>query len=439
VKSNVANVAWGDYDNDSDLDILLIGNSGPGSRITKVYENMGDGTFTEDQAASAVLTDVKGDVAWGDYDNDGDLDILLAGAIGQGNRITKVYENTGGGTFVENEAASSVLVDIMFSSVTWGDYDNDGDLDILLAGCNNYTSLCIERIAKVYENTGEGTFSENVAASAVLADVSGGEVAWGDYDNDGDLDILLTGYDGSNRLTKMYENTGGGMFSENQAASAVLTDVRHGDIAWGDYDNDGDLDILLIGGGASQHIATVYKNLGDGTFTEDQAASTVLTGVKGDVAWGDYDNDGDLDILLTGDDGQGNRIAKVYRNNSCTTNIPPSAPADLSAAVSEQTVTLSWSAPTPLDYTTPHPGLTYNLRIGSSPGQSDVLAPMSCVGSCGVSGDGYPQIPRLGWVNHGLTATLTLPSGTYYWSVQAIDHTFAGSAFAPESNFTIAP
>ena len=144
-------------------------------------------------------------------------------------------------------------------------------------------------------------FAEDTSASAVLAGVWAGSVAWGDYDNDGDLDILLTGNPSGTPIAKVYENTGG-TFVEDTSASAVLTGVwAAGSMAWGDYDNDGDLDITLSGWDSDQNAITkVYENSG-GAFAEDTSASAVLAGVwAGSVAWGDYDNDGDLDILLTG-------------------------------------------------------------------------------------------------------------------------------------------
>jgi hypothetical protein len=114
------------------------------------------------------------------------------------------------------EVYTGSLTGVSGSSVAWGDYDKDGDLDILLTGRDDGNTA----ISKVYRNTGSG-FSEVYAGS--LTGVYDSSVAWGDYDNDGDLDILLTGWDGSNPVAKVYENTGSG-FSE--AYSGSLTDVR---------------------------------------------------------------------------------------------------------------------------------------------------------------------------------------------------------------------
>ncbi|NNE08353.1 MAG: VCBS repeat-containing protein, partial [Gemmatimonadetes bacterium] len=122
------------------------------------------------------------------------------------------------------------LTGVNVSSVVWGDYDNDGDLDILLAGQDSGG-----RVAKVYQNTA-GTFTD---IGAGLTGVSVPSVVWGDYDNDGDLDILLTGRDSGIFIpvAKVYENSGG-TFTD---IGAFLTGVRFSSVAWGDYDNDGDL------------------------------------------------------------------------------------------------------------------------------------------------------------------------------------------------------
>ncbi len=429
-------VAWGDYDNDGDLDILLSGLDSSLKHIAHIYDNQGDKTFAENITASNVLTGVGwSSVAWGDYDNDGDLDILLSGWDNSYKSIAHIYDNKGGGDFTENVAASNVLAGVAEGSVAWGDYDNDGDLDILLSGeFNDY----IKPIAHIYDNQGGGDFTENVTASTVLTGVLYSSVAWGDYDNDGDLDILLAGRDpGGKPITHIYDNQGGGDFTENVTASNVLTGVRLGSVAWGDYDNDGHLDILLTGQDSNTNpIAHIYDNQGDKTFTENVIASNVLPGVCwGSVAWGDYDNDGDLDILLTGHDGS-KPIASLFRNNAASANTPPAAPTGLGSNVDGQQVELSWAAASD-SQTITATGLTYNLRVGTSPGLSDTLAPMSCLGTCGSGGDGYRQIPQMGAANHGLTATLTLPYGTYYWSVQAIDHNFSGSPWPSEDNFTI--
>jgi len=349
-----------------------------------VYRNDG-GTFITDTVASAVLTEVQfGSVAWGDYDNDGDLDILLTGQASSG-YVSEVYRNDGG-TFITDTVASAVLTGVYRGSVAWGDYDNDGDLDILLTGLDNDDI----RVSKVYRNNGNGTFTD---IGAGLTGVNRGSVAWGDYDNDGDLDILLTGQDNDDiRVSKVYRNDGG-TFEEDTAASDVLTGVSHSSVAWGDYDNDGDLDILLTGwGNSSGYVSKMYRNDG-GTFT-DTVASDVLTAVRtSSVTWGDYDNDGDLDILLTGNNHVARvvYVSEVYRNDDC---------ADLSISKS-------------VDPATANPGdpITYTITF-SNAGQN--------IASGVVITDIVPvSVTNTSVISSGVAITQTnVGVVTYTWEVQ---------------------
>ncbi|MBE9128186.1 MULTISPECIES: S8 family serine peptidase [unclassified Coleofasciculus] len=419
-------VAWGDYDNDNDLDILLTGydDDSDTKTIVKIYENTGSG-FTD---INTGLNGVRiGSATWGDYDNDGDLDILMTGFTygspdsNDSDRITKVYENTGNG-FMDIGAS---LLGLSSSSVDWGDYDSDGDLDILLTGWEILSFDSAIAHAKVYENTGNGFTDIN----AGLTGVHRGSGTWGDYDGDGDLDILLTGWKDeswSNGVAKVYENTGSGFTDIN----AGLTNVGHSSAVWGDYDNDGDLDILLTGAGASndgqfENLTKVYENTGSG-FTDINAPLTNV--MLNSAVWGDYDNDGDLDILLAGHDGS-DYIGKVYRNNTLIANTTPTLPTGLNDSVNGNSVTLNWNPST--DTETPQSNLTYNLRVGTTPGGSDIMSPMS-------NSDGTRQLAQMGNVNHNTSWTLNdLEPGTYYWSVQAVDSAFKGSAFADEGSFTI--
>lgn len=404
-------VAWGDVDNDSDLDILLTGFDGA-DRISRIYRNNGNSTFTDIHAA---LTGVYfSAVAWGDTDNDGDLDVLLTGHDGTNTPVAKVYRNNGNSTFTD---LNIELPGVQVGAVAWGDADNDGDLDILLTG-----SSLGGRVARIYRNEGNGSFTD---MNAGLTGVSRGAVAWGDADNDGDLDVLLSGDNGSAAITKIYRNNGNSSFTD---VGAALTGVSYSSVAWGDTDNDGDLDILLSGNAVPNTPTTkVYRNDGGYAFTELTAN---LTGAKNSAAvWGDVDLDGDLDVLLTGQNALGARIAKVYRNNAASANTVPTAPTALTAtaAPSGTSLTLSWTAAT--DNQTAAPGLSYNLRVGTTPGGSDVFSTMASIAN------GKRRIPDAGPIqgtNYSLTG-LT-PGETYYWSVQAIDPSRSGGAFAAEKS-----
>ena len=358
----------------------------------------------------------RGAVAWGDYDSDGDLDLVLLGHTGSA-AITRVYRNDGGGTFTDISAG---LPGVNYAGAAWGDCDSDGDLDLALAGRDGSGA----RLSRIYRNDG-GAFTN---INAGLPSLDWAHLAWGDYDNDGDLDLVLVGHTGSAPLTRLYRNDGGSFAEVNPG----LVNIYAGQAAWGDYDNDGDLDLLLAGADGWVGQTRIYRNNADGTFTDIGAG---LPGIyRSSVAWGDYDSDGDLDLVLAGYTGSA-RIIRFIRNDATTPNTAPTAPGDLVAtvvgtSVSGTAVDLSWSAAS--DAQTPASGLTYNLRLGTTPGGGNVVPPMANPST------GWRRVVGLGNANHGTTASLSLPAGpTYYWSVQAVDGAWAGGAFATEASFVV--
>jgi len=200
-------IAWGDFDNDSDLDILMCGQTTSGTPVTKIYNN-DNGSFTDINAGLAGVT--KGAAVWGDYDIDGDLDILITGE--NSDNKTFLYRNDNG-NFTEVSNNFEYFGDYSFAA--WGDYDNDGDLDIFIGGTYEAGGTW-PRV--IYINNNDGTFTR--LNNTVLTDSStytrGG--SWGDYDNDGDID-LITARDGKNRL---YTNE---LDNENHFINIRLTGV----------------------------------------------------------------------------------------------------------------------------------------------------------------------------------------------------------------------
>jgi hypothetical protein len=186
-----------------------------------------------------------------------------------------------------------------------------------------------------------------------------------------------------------------------------------------DFDNDGDLDLLYAGEdrGFPPAVLRFYLNTGGGQFLKIPAPET---GAAWPLAFGDYDGDGDLDIHATG---------YLHRNNSQAINLLPNAPSDLSATVTEGAVLLRWGPATDANQAG---GLTYNLRVGTTSGGTQVVSPMANP----TTGRRHVVAPGNAWQAERWQLRNLAP-GTYYWSVQAVDNALAGGPFAPEARFTI--
>lgn len=274
-----------------------------------------------------------------------------------------------------------------------------------------------------YENN-QGTFIESELTNMGL---SSGSVEWGDYDSDGDPDILISGFnDNVEPEAHIYRNEGNHVYINIYAG---LPPVAMGNACWGDSDNDGDLDVAITGklAGCGATVSAVYENQGNGNFND---INTFLTNAeRSSVCWGDFDNDTDLDIFLSGRDNNGNSFSKIYRNDFSLPNILPEAPANLNSEISGDVVMLSWDQA--FDAQTPQNSLTYNIRLGSAPQESGIIMPMAYID------DGYRMIPDFGNCgnNNSFTIKNLEPGVTYYWSVQTIDNAFGASSFSEEHSF----
>ncbi len=411
-----ATIAWGDVDNDGDLDLALAGNQSDGTSLARLYANSGDGALTN--APFALPQFNNGALAWGDVDNDGDLDLLLAGDIAAGQGLTRLYLNEGEWRFKETPIP---LPPLRRPILAWGDYDGDGDLDLLCAGvCAAFP----EGTTRIYRNT-EGLL---MPTGVNLPPVYAGAGAWGDMDNDGDLDLVLV----SASFSGIFRNDAPYTFVDLQIPLPQMTPAT---VVWGDIDNDGLLDILINGSVTADAVAMVWLNQGQGRFMDACLANLVPLS-NGALALGDYDSDGDVDFLMSG--MQMNpwppnpRMTILYRNNAAVLNLPPAPPANLRAVVTGNRALLSWD-PAADDHTPPH-GLRYQVRLGTSPGLCDIVSP--------------PADPLSGWRRLAMSGAALvgtgweirrLAPGTYYWSVQAIDTALTGSAFAPDQSFVILP
>lgn len=415
--------AWGDSDGDGDLDLLISGEAAGGTRKTELYRNDGSNIFTALSTPLVPMVGSSGD--WGDYDNDGDLDILISGSSALG-VDTKVYTNLGNNTFAEIAGTTPNGSDdgVEFGAVAWGDYDNDTYLDILISGNSVLGPRGI-----VLHNDQDGTFS---ISGISVGSLQNSDVDWGDYDNDGWLDFIMVGEGGGSPATALYRNQGNGSF---QVVTTPFPGIMKGSVAFGDYNDDGFLDVLMVGQNgisALTRTAKIYQNTGSGSFIEDVVASGNLDAVNGgaDAVWGDYNLDGKLDILLTGTSSGGTQIFKLYKNVDPGVNTTPQVPENLVANLAGFNVNFSWDPPSGHSASTVD-GLNYNLYVKTPPAGAGDVQP-----SNSRSSDGYRQIVHLGNANLNTNYTLTgLTPGTYCWSVQAVDQDFEGSLFATEQCF----
>lgn len=278
---------WGDYDQDNDLDVIITGfNSDASSCQTSICTNLGNGKFS--LLSTPNIPGVRNSSAvWGDYDKDGDLDFALSGLTAAYKDVTKIFTNNGNGNFSENTMAN--LYGCFNSKLAWGDYNNDGLLDLLLTGDYNMFS-----VTKVYTNMGNHVFTE---LNMNFEGFTQAAIKWVDYDSDGDLDIYLSGLNGntaSKPVTLIYRNEGNDTFTK--IVDHGIISGYSGSCSWADFDNDSDLDLLITGGDNLQTRLYINNN---GKFTE-KTTNLDNIGEGSSALWADFDNDGDLDVWLIG-------------------------------------------------------------------------------------------------------------------------------------------
>jgi hypothetical protein len=466
---------WGDYDNDGLVDVLLAGTiqgatNIPDGRFTRLYHNAGGGLFQDTGVAFPQLDNVS--AAWGDYDNDGDLDLLISGRADGTNgpvNVTAVYRNDGCNHFT---LLPTSLEPLAQGSVAWVDYDNDGALDIFVTGLRADGT---NWVSQLYHNNGDGTFS---LAPVSLPAIANGRGSWGDYDNDGDADLLLAGP----AATYLLRNDGGIFVN-----TSVSIPAQHRVISsWGDFNGDGGLDFITSSAtypsvifGPDYH-PSLTRNDGSGGLTSafdysldmwlfsaswgdidnSGRACVVVSGwvplLPGGGVWGsatkvfiylgsswqevftlggwdnrsetwvDFNGDGALDIFTSG-----GGLTTFWTNDLAFHRDFPQLPLNPTTTFTAlDEVMLSWQAPSNTPAT--GRGLSYNLRVGRTPGGLEVVSPMADPTT------GKRLIQDMGNASTSKRWRLSaLPPGTYYWSVQSIGQSYTGSPFSPEAVFTV--
>jgi hypothetical protein len=290
--------SWGDYDNDGDLDVFLSKLSGQNNSL---FRNNGNGSFTKITMGSIVND--SGDsygAAWADFDNDGDLDLFVPNGTNQNNFV---YRNDGSGAFTRIANAALAVGGLSFNG-SWADYDRDGWLDLFVSNGGHSKP----RNNLLFHNNGDGTFGPVTVGNIVNDGGSSLGSSWSDFDNDGFPDLFVANF--QNQRNFLYHNDGGQGFARITNSAVVLDTGRlFTSGAWADYDNDGDLDLLVSAGGRS----VLYQNDGSGNLSA--AAAGDLGKDYGDslgLAWGDFDNDGFVDAFFP-NGTMGTRF--LYRSN----------------------------------------------------------------------------------------------------------------------------
>lgn len=293
--------SWGDYNGDGKQDVFVTNARNGGNRQNYLYKNNGNGTFTK--LINPVLssgTAISMGSSWTDFNNDGNLDLFVANNgqpnylfINKGNAVsaTAQFQKVTTGT-VATDTANSM-------SGSWGDYNNDGYLDLFVANWSQNNAL--------YKNNGNGSFTK-ISVGPIVNDGGwsyGGY--WGDYNNDGHLDLFVVR--GNNQSDSLYKNNGDGIFTKITGAEMTSDRVSGYGANWVDYNNDGYLDLFV----ANEGNDFLYKNDGDGTFTkilDGPIANSGGTSIGS--AWSDFDNDGNVDLYVANANNQNNFL---FKNN----------------------------------------------------------------------------------------------------------------------------
>ena len=453
-----SSVAFGDFDNDGDQDMAIMGSSNVIGYVTDLYENV-DGVF-QNNNPGLFKKHFAGDIMWVDYNKDGYIDLIVSGLDINDEASTVIYENKNGQTFVESTDLN--LPNLFNTSMDSGDLDNDGDIDFAINGMTDAN----EWKKYIYYREGNELIAENELDAN---GIQGGNVTIADNQFDGDLDIFMIGEQQSRLLNNTYirqegnnidyylprmkestktlygeylyymgtnqDNNELGIYRKsllennnyNSNALSSLIGLKNGSIAIGDYNNDGFEDMVLTGEDENGSAVTkIFNGLEGSNFQENTKIE--LLGLRNSTAkWVDYDVDGDLDLFITGTSDSGD-VSKLYRTDLANkSNVAPVKVSNLAfESLGNGKVKLSWDVPED-DFSS---SLGYVVRLGTTPGGSELSNTESNLEN------GQRLITKAPLINTNSFET-QLDPGMYYWSVQSVDDGLAGSEFSDESVFVL--
>lgn len=314
-RASTGGISFADYDGDGDADLYVtngydVSSEDPVPQANRFYENI-RGRF--EARSIDGLTDLEGfssGSAWADFDNDGDLDAFVANQRDQENTLLlQEVVKDGSVRFISSEKARLARHKGWSYSVAAADADNDGFVDYYVSN----GGLSHSGVNFLYRNLEGKALQEVLNTDAVADSHASGGASWSDYDRDGDQDLVV-----ANRPTadmqgfhlSLFRNDGDLKFTRMDGDALPVDAIYPMSVAWGDVDNDGDQD--LYAGNLYGMANSLYENLGDGTFRiMDGGRATADAGSSYSVTFGDLDNDADLDLVVANWGG----ASEIYLNN----------------------------------------------------------------------------------------------------------------------------
>ncbi|MBN1132278.1 MAG: T9SS type A sorting domain-containing protein [Bacteroidales bacterium] len=369
---------FADLNNDALLDYFFFGN---GQGACAIYFQNQDGTFTKDNTSFASFNFVDPQVTIIDFNNDGYMDMFINGwENNQGNRFSKMFINDMFGGLNVSEQPN--IIQKGYGTAVWFDVNADGHLDLLLNGDGGADGEASSDIYRLYKNN-NGVLEEAATFNDYRQISVGGGSRFADLDNDGDADIIITGWSvtENRQVTNIYECTD----------AANFTYARH---TWSDSPN--------------------------------------VPGVsESEIEVADFNNDHKIDIVISGFSGNfGRRVAGVIFNDMEKANTRPEPPQNLSIDdIEGGGVMFSWDAGS--DAETPVGSLTYSLYLKDVTNDRRLFNP-------GTDQDGKRGVTGMGNLDNSLEWPIyELPDGDYEWSVQTVDGSYEGSTYPGPLQFTL--
>lgn len=393
-----------DLNNDNAPDLLLTYRYTNPTEFPRTLYYQKQAGYTE--VATGMANLMRGSTAAADFDNDGRQDVVICGQDINHIPRTYIYKNSATGFVLINDKLHGI-----YGKVLAVDYDNDDDYDIFVCGTDQYGN----KFTTIYRNDNNWNFT-NIQVDLYKIAWPSTQSAFGDFNNDGLADLFI--------FDKVYRNDGNDTFTPVIIDCADFSSCR----SWNDMDNDGTAELI----GLDNKGIVILKYNGTDRFTVSQRIYSLKSGWDVGCTTGDFNNDRKQDIIMNYYDE-----LFIFKNQTSVLNSAPSAPsASFRASVGSAgyyTVSLSWGSGT--DDHTPVAGLSYNLRVGTTPGGNNIMSSMSS------SVSPYTLMnPGPGNVGFNRSWTLRdLAPGTYYWSVQTVDKGGVASNYSAEQQFVVEP